>query len=229
MIRPSLVYPGATTTGGGGGDASSQALNFGDGTELSDTSGKVSQGSTADEIVMRLDDGQVAGTGGIDGMVGGIVWDLGSDITGGVSLNLTWVAKQNITNVVIAVLRASSAPTSLADIDGNSSTRFLQLRTTTSGGVSTYLNSGSGNLATVANENKASSESVTFYVAVDSKGTGGMMSRHYYTASGVTVRSNNTTTSSTSGNIYVAMCFSAAATISGDVDIKAKLRGGMPL
>ena len=227
MARPTLIYPGTTTTGSGG--SSSQALNYGDGTELSDTSGKVTQGATADTIVMRLDDGQVAGTGGIDGMVGGMVWDLGGSITGGVSLNLTWVAKQNITNVVIAVLRASSAPTSLADIDGNSSTRFLQLRTTTSGGVSTYLNSGSGNLATVANENKASSESVTFYVAVDSKGTGGMMSRHYYTASGVTVRSNNTTTSATSGNIYVAMCFSAAATISGDVDIKVKLRGGMPL
>ena len=95
--------------------------------------------------------------------------------------------------------------------------------------VALHLNSGSGNLATVANENKATSESVTFYVAVDSKGTGGMMSRHYYTATGVTVRSNNTSTSATSGNIYVAMCFSAAATISGDVDIKVKLRGGMPL
>ena len=228
MIRPSLVYPGATTTAAGGG-SSDQKLNFGDGTELSDTSGKVTQGSTADEIVMRLDDGQVAGTGGIDGMVGGIVWDLGSDITGGVSLNLTWVTKQDLTNVVVAVLRASSAPTSLADIDGNTSTRFLQLRTSAASGVSTYLNSGSGNLATVNNENKASSESVAFYVAIDSKGIGGMVSRHYYTASGVTARSNTTNTSVSSGNVYVALCFSAAGTVSGDTDIKAKLRGGMPL
>ncbi len=80
MSRPNVIFPGATTTGGGGGGAGGgddQKLNYGDGTELSDTTNKISQGSTADEIVMRIDSGQAAGSGGVDGMIGGMVWGSG--------------------------------------------------------------------------------------------------------------------------------------------------------
>jgi len=231
MSRPNVIFPGATTTGGGGGGAGGgddQKLNYGDGTEI-ETSGKVSQGSTADEIVMRIDSGQAAGSGGVDGMIGGMVWDLGSDITGPICLQFTWVSKQNLTNVCVVVLRAASAPTSLADIDGNTSTRILQLRVSNAGGVSTYIKRGNANLATTNSENKSSSTGATFQAAIDAKGIGGCVSRHHYT-SGVntTIRTDANDTQVTSGNIYAAMLFSAAGTISSDLDIKAKLRGGMP-
>ena len=230
MSRPNVIFPGATTTGGGGGGGDdSQRLLYGDGTELSDTTNKISQGSTADEIVMRIDSGQAAGSGGVDGMIGGMVWDLGSDITGPICLQFTWVSKQNLTNVCVVVLRATSAPTSLADIDGNTSTRILQLRTSNAGGVSTYIKRGNANLATTNSENKSSSTGATFQAAIDAKGIGGCVSRHHYT-SGVntTIRTDANDTQVTSGNAYAAMLFSAAGTIGSDLDIKAKLRGGMP-
>jgi len=179
--------------------------------------------------VMRIDSGQAAGSGGVDGMIGGMVWDLGSDITGPICLQFTWVAKQNLTNVCVVVLRATSAPTSLADIDGNTSTRILQLRTSNAGGVSTYIKRGNANLATTNSENKSSSTGATFQAAIDAKGIGGCVSRHHYT-SGVntTIRTDANDTQVTSGNVYAAMLFSAAGTIGSDLDIKAKLRGGMP-
>jgi len=226
MSRPTVIFPGVPTSGGGGG-TSDQKLNYGDGTEIG-SSGKVSQGSTPDEIVMRIDSGQAAPSGGIDSMVGGMIWDIGDTITGPVCLEFDWVSKQSLTNVVIAILRADSEPTSLADIDGNTSTRFLQLRVSAAGGVSTFVKRGNANLATTNNENKSSSVSAAFQVGIDEKGIGGAMSRHYYTASGTTIRSDVNSTDVSSGTVYVAMLFSTAGTAGSDLDIKARLRGGMP-
>ncbi len=177
---------------------------------------------------MRIDSGQAAPSGGIDSMVGGMIWDIGDTITGPACLEFDWVTKQNLTNVVIAILRADSKPTSLADIDGNTSTRFLQLRVSNAGGVSTFVKRGNANLATTNNENKSSSVSAAFQVGIDEKGVGGAMSRHYYTASGTTIRSDVNPTEVSSGTVYVAMLFSTAGTAGSDLDIKARLRGGMP-
>jgi hypothetical protein len=228
MGRPTVIFPGVSTSGGGGG-TSSQKLLYGDGTELSDTSSKVSQGSTADEIVMRIDSGQAAGSGGVDGMVGGMVWDIGSTITGPACLEFDWVAMPSLINVCVVILRAASKPASLADIDGNTSSRILQLRVSGAGGVSTFIKRGNAALATTNSENKTSSVSAAFQVAIDEKGIGGALSRHTFSSgTGTQIRTDSNNTEITSGTVYVALLFSAAGTASGNLDVKARLRGGMP-
>ena len=226
--RPTIIFPGvsSTATGGGGDD---QKLNYSDGTELTDTSGKITQGTTADEIVMRIDSGQAAASGGVDGMVGGMIWDVGSTITGPACLEFDWVAMPSLINVCVVILRAASKPTSLADIDGNTSSRILQLRVSGAGGVSTFIKRGNANLATTNAENKSSSVSAAFQVGIDEKGIGGAISRHNFSSgTGTQIRSDVNNTEITSGTVYVALLFSAAGTAGSNLDIKARLRGGMP-
>ena len=224
-----LVGAAHQSASGGGGATPDQKLRPVNGTEIG-TSGKVTAGASDDEIVMRIDDDQAAGVGGIDGMIGGIFWDLGSTIKGPVCVDFEWVQKVNLTNVVIVVMRRDSAPTSLADID-SASTRWLQIRTSNAGGVSTFLGLGTGNLGNVNNENKATSVSIAFQVAIDEKGLGPSMCRHYFTAQGTQGRTNGTTTNQATGKIYIAALFSksGSAAQDGDADIKIKLAGGMPM
>lgn len=209
------------------GGSADQYLRPSAGTEI-ESSGKITTGASPEEIVMRIDSGQGAGSGGIDGMIGAMYWSLGSSLTGPVCIDFDWVQKINLSNVVIALYRSASAPTSLADVDGASS-HFLQIRVSGAGGVSTFLKTGTSSLATTNAENKASSVSIAYQCAVDEKGLGPTLSRHYFTATGTQGRTLASTSNSTSGNLYVVLCFSKAGTASGDEDIKVKLRGGMPV
>jgi len=218
--------PGAAS--GGGED---QVFTAASATELG-SSGKVTTGSNAAEIVLTIDSGQAAmASGPISGAIGAAYWDLGAEIKGPCCALLEWVQLVNQTSVFVVIFRATSAPTSLADIQGATAVRFLQARTGNTGGVSTFIqNNPAANVATTTNENKTGSQSVAYSVAVDDAGMGPHMSRHYYTAAGATGRTNSTSTTANSGNLYIALLWGKTGASAGSQEqIKVKLSGGMPV
>ena len=218
-----------SSAGGSGGE--DQVLTAAAGTEIG-SSGKVTTGSSSAEIILTIDSGQAAmASGPISGAIGAVYWDQGSVVKGPCCARLEWVSKINLTNVFVVVFRAASAPTSLADIQGATAVRYLQARTSAAGGVSTFIqHNASSNVASTNNENKASSLSIAYSVAVDDAGMGPHMSRHYYSATGTTGRTNATTTNANSGNIYIALLWGkTASSASSQEQIKLKLSGGMPV
>lgn len=216
------------SSAGGGED---QVLTAAAGTEIG-SSGKVTTGSSAAEIILTIDSGQAAmASGPLSGAIGAVYWDQGSVVKGPCCARIEWVSKINLTNVFVVVFRATSAPTSLADIQNASAVRYLQARISSAGGVSTFIqNNPSANVASTNNENKASSLSIAYSVAVDDAGMGPHMSRHYYSATGTTGRTNATTTNAASGNIYIAVLWGkTGSSATGEELIKLKLSGGMPV
>ena len=235
MGRPNFITPGSTSSGGGGGGGggvSDQYLKFGDGTEIG-SSGAVSAGS-GNAINLAIADGQAAATAsqGLSGLVGGYVFDLGSNITGAVNLTLAWADASAIPariHLCLAVWRAASAPTTLQDLE-DENCRFLQIVTNVSSGVSTYLKKEDRTLGTSNVENKSTSVSFEYCVMSDPKGFGGNMLRHYYTSSGTTIRQDSSIENESTGSLYAALCWGKLGiAASEDMTISVTLRGGMPL
>jgi len=222
MARPTVIFPGASTSGGGGG-ATSQYLKVSDGTELG-SSGKFADGAS-DSIEMTIDSGQAAASGGIDGLIGAVYWDLGAVSNGNVNSLTEWVSGGRISasHVVVAIWRSASAPTSLADIDG-ASTHFLQLFTSAAGKTSSYLKTGTASLSTSNFENYTDSVSASLTVATDGDGYGGSLTRHDGSGTSKT-RTLTTAFAQASGNFYIALLFGKAATASGTEVLKVKLQG----
>ena len=221
--------PPGNSGGGGSGGSSDQYFAVSDGTELT-TSGKVTEGSS-NVISCRIDDGQAAAvtSNGLSGLVGGMYWNLGSDITGAVNLTFEWSGSiPDRVHLCICVWRNSSAPTTLQDIE-NGDARWCQILTSNTSGVSTYLKADGSNLAGSVAENKTSSVSVSYAVLLDPQGWGGHQSRHYYTAANTTIRSSASAQGGTTGDVFVAIAFGKVnVSASSDQDISFKLRGGMP-
>lgn len=219
---------GPAPTGGGGED---QALTFSDGTVIG--SG-FEAGSSSDTIRMNVASGQAAATAsnGLSGMIGGIWWKPTSsplNNLGPVCLNLEWATSPVPVNwhVVVVVAKLTSDPTALSDFQDKS--KWMQVKTSGTSGVSTFVNQTTGNLATVNNENKSSSVSVQAQIPTGPKGTGGIITRHYFT-SGTTpiVRTQATYQTQATGSIYIGLLFAKAATAAGDEVLQVKLRGGLP-
>lgn len=186
------------------------------------SSGAVADGP-ANAIELSIASGQGAATAsdGLGGMIGGAVWSLGAVSTGNINCLLTWVEKVNKTNVCVCVWRAASAPTSLADIKA-ASTRWVQVLTQGASALtSTYVKSGTNNLATGNRENAAGSVSIAFTVGADSDGYGGSLSRH--AASVPSSQTSGTVQAAASGDFYVALLFSKTATAASAEVIKVKL------
>jgi hypothetical protein len=221
MSRPTLIYPGVTVSGGGA--VTSEYLRVADGTELG-TSGKALDDGT-DTIALVIDSGQAAASGGLDGLIGAVYWDLGSVSNGNVNTLLEWVTRLPATHVVVAVWRSTSAPTSLADIDG-ASAHWSQLYQNATNRSNTYLKTGTANLGTTNQENFTTSASMSTTVATDGDGYGGSLIRH--DGSGVSKsRALATAFTQASGNFYVALLWGKSATASGEEVIKVKLQGEM--
>ena len=221
MGRPTVIYPGVTVSGGGA--VTSEYLRVADGTELG-TSGKVSDDGT-DTIAMVIDSGQAAASGGLDGLIGAVHWDLGSVSNGNVNTLLEWVTRLPATHVVVAVWRSTSAPTSLADIDG-ASAHWSQLYQNATNRSNTYLKTGTANLGTTNQENFTTSASMSTTVATDGDGYGGSLIRH--DGSGVSKsRALATAFTQASGNFYVALLWGKSATASSEEVIKVKIQGEM--
>ena len=216
LTRPTVTYAGAPAAAAAAG---SDYLRFADATELG-SSGAISDVST-DQINLAIADTQTKSTGGLDTLIGAAFWDLGSTSQGNVSCLVEWVALPNYTHVILAVWRAASAPTSLADIDG-ASTHFLQVLMNT--GTSTFLKTGTANLATLNSENRSSSVSVSYTVATDTDGYGGAVSRHD-SGGGSQSRTLSTSFAEGSGSFYLALLWSKAATATTDETISLKLQG----
>ena len=202
--------------------AGSEYLRFADATELG-SSGAISDVST-DQIDLAIIDTQAAQSGGLDSLIGAAVWDLGATSTGNINCLVEWVALPNWTNVVIAVWRAASAPTSLADIDGASS-HFLQLLTrSTTPSTSPFLKTGSASLGTLNSSALESSVSCSYVVGCDADGYGGAMSRH--DGAGTSKTKTLTTVFTASGNFYLALLWSKAVNAATEAEtISLKLQG----
>ena len=221
MARPTVIFPGASTSGGGG--ATSEYLRVADGTEIG-TSGKAGDDGT-DTIALIIDSGQAAASGGLDGLIGAVYWDLGSTSQGNVNTLVEWVTRIAATHVVVAVWRSTSAPTSLADIDA-ASAHWLQLYQNGSNRSNTYLKTGTANLGTTNQENFVTSVSSSLTVATDGDGYGGSLTRHDGSGNSQT-RTLQTTFAQASGNFYIALLWGKSATASGEQVIKLKLQGEM--
>ena len=221
MSRPTLIYPGVTVSGGGA--ATSDYLRVADGTELG-TSGKALDDGT-ETIALVIDSGQAAASGGLDGLIGAVYWDLGSVSNGNVNTLLEWVTRLPATHVVVAVWRATSAPTSLADID-SANACWSQLYQNATNRSNTYLKTASANLGTTNTENFTTSASLSTTVATDGDGYGGSLIRH--DGSGVSKsRALATAFTQASGSFYLALLWGKSATASGEEVIKLKLQGEM--
>ncbi len=221
MSRPTLIYPGVTVSGGGA--VTSEYLRVADGTELG-TSGKALDDGT-DTIALVIDSGQAAASGGLDGLIGAVYWDLGSVSQGNINSLLTWVTRLPATHVVVAAWRSASAPTSLADIDA-ASAHWSQLYQNATNRSNTFLKTGTANLGTTNQENFVSSVSSSLTVATDGDGYGGSLVRH--DGSGTSkVRTLATAFAQGTGNFYVALLWGKSATASGEEVIKVKLQGEM--
>lgn len=222
MSRPTLIYPGVTVSGGGA--VTSEYLRVADGTELG-TSGKALDDGT-ETIALVIDSGQAAApSGGLDGLIGAVYWDLGAVSQGNINTLLTWVTRLPATHVVVAAWRSTSAPTSLADIDA-ASAHWSQLYQSGTNRSSTYLKTGTQNLGTTNSENFVTSVSSSLTVATDGDGYGGSLVRH--DGSGTSkVRTLATAFAQASGNFYVALLWGKSATASSEEVIKVKLQGEM--
>jgi hypothetical protein len=223
MARPTVIYPGVTVSGGGGGGGS-EYLSFSNATEIG-SSGKIADGAS-DSIELTIDSGQAAAvaSSGLAGLIGAAVWNLGAVSTGNINSLVEWVSIINKTHVCVAVWRAASAPTSLADIKA-ANTRWLQVLTQGGGtNTSTYVKTNTNNLATSNRENLASSVSVSFTVATDADGYGRALSRH--DSSGTSsVQSSSSAQAEASGDFYLALLWGKTATAAGLETIKLKLQG----
>ena len=221
MSRPTLIYPGVTVSGGGA--ATSDYLRVADGTELG-TSGKALDDGT-ETIALVIDSGQAAASGGLDGLIGAVYWDLGAVSNGNVNTLLEWVTRLPATHVVVAVWRSTSAPTSLADIDGANAC-WSQLYQSATNRSSTYLKTATANLGTTNSENFTTSASLSTTVATDGDGYGGSLIRH--DGSGVSKsRALATAFTQGTGSFYLALLWGKSATASGEEVIKIKLQGEM--
>lgn len=222
MSRPTLIYPGVTVSGGGA--VTSEYLRVADGTELG-TSGKALDDGT-ETIALVIDSGQAAApSGGLDGLIGAVYWDLGAVSQGNINTLLTWVTRLSATHVVVAAWRSTSAPTSLADIDA-ASAHWSQLYQSGTNRSSTYLKTGTQNLGTTNSENFVTSVSSSLTVATDGDGYGGSLVRH--DGSGTSkVRTLATAFAQASGNFYIALLWGKSATASSEEVIKLKLQGEM--
>jgi len=194
-----------------------------DGTEIG-TSGKAGDDGT-DTIALIIDSGQAAASGGLDGLIGAVYWDLGSTSQGNVNTLVEWVTRIAATHVVVAVWRATSAPTSLADIDA-ASAHWSQLYQSATNRSSTYLKTATQNLGTTNQENFVTSVSSSLTVATDGDGYGGSLTRHDGSGNSQT-RTLQTTFAQASGNFYIALLWGKSATASGEQVIKLKLQGEM--
>lgn len=224
------------TTGASGGPAPStgggedQAFTFADGTAIGTG---FEAGGSADTIRLNVSSGQAAvvASNGLAGMIAGMWWkptSLELNNLGPVCLNLKWVSAIPAQwHVCVVVSRRTSDPTSLADFQSKS--KWMQVRSSGTLGISTFVNQTTGSLVTTANENKASSVSVQMQVPTGPKGVGGIITRHYFTA-GTTpiVRTNASYQTQATGDIYVGLLFAKALTASGDEQFEVELRGGLP-
>jgi hypothetical protein len=205
------------------GASGAEYLRFADATEIG-SSGAISD-SGDEQIDLAIADEQAAASGGLDGLIGAAVWDLGSTSKGNINCLVEWVSMINKTSVVIAIWRSASAPTSLADIDG-ANTQFLQILTrNTTPATSTYLKTGTNNLATLSAEGLTSSVSISYTVGTDADGWGGALSRHDGGGTSKT-RTQSTSFAGASGTFYLALLWGKATASATEAEtISIKLQG----
>lgn len=221
MSRPTIVFPGVTTSGGGGGGGSDYLL-FSDAIEIG-TSGKIADGPSS-SIQLTIDSGQAAASGGVDGLIGAAVWNLGAVSIGNLNCLMEWVSIVNQTHVVLAVWRSSSAPTSMAEIESSSPLWLQALTQGLDTKTSTYLRHTTQSLGTTNTENNAGSVSISLTVATDADGYGGALSRHDSAGTSKS-RDLSTVVAAASGSFYLALMWGKSATASGAEMISVKLQG----
>jgi len=217
LTRPSVTYAGAPAAAAAG----SEYLRFADATELG-SSGAVSDVGS-DQINLEIAD-TTGATTDLGALVGAVYWDLGATSEGNISCLLEWVSIVNNTSVVIAVWRAGSAPTSLADIKA-ASAHWLQLLTrSATPSTSPYLKTATAALGSLNSNALEGSVSCSYTVGCDADGWGGSLSRH--DGDGTSKTKTLTTVFTGSGNFYLALLWGkAVSAATTDETISIKLQG----
>jgi hypothetical protein len=168
-----------------------------------------------------------AGVGGLSKTEIAHVWDLGaSPPYCSVNPVLTWVdGTPDNTHMCVAVFKAASPPTSLADIEA-ANPHWLQVRTPTGSRASTYLKTGAAALATANNENKLNSQHVSYSVSQDDEGWGGALMRHRFNDTGDKQVRNLPTTFTGAGNLYIVLLLGLIGSPGAEQTTRMKLRLG---
>jgi len=189
--------------------------------------GSITDGAS-DTLDLLLPDGTAAATfgDGISGLYSAAIWELGGTITGDLGLFLEWGTTQNGTVVVVGFLRASSAPSTLADLETDSV--FLQVNINNTGKLNCFhKEEGQGLSAIHLNSDDLSSpDSVIFQAAAGPLGFERRQHISWNTSHDTQKDNLDSTVVAGSGDWYLFVGFGAAATVSGDTVINAKIKGG---
>ena len=218
MIAPLTLFPPAA-------GASDQYLAVSDGTEIG-SSGKATDGASNQiDLVIPDTTTAVVTANGVGAMYGAVIKSLGSTLTSNYSATLEWVAGLNSSYVCVGILRATSAPTTMDDLEADST--FVQITRHASGNVSCFLKEEAQALASVAttSDNKSGSVRIQYSVGVSDA----ILRRAIYQHIADTNADNvdSTSIAAASGDWYLWIAWGTGATISGgDKTISVKLRAG---
>ena len=217
---------------GSGGAAAAAATNqrlIADGTAIAN-GGDLSDAG-GDVINLTLPDGTAAAVvaNGLSGLYGGIVWSLGDTLKGGLGSFVEWVTRQNSVIVCVGFMRASSAPSSLAELE--SSSGFLQMNIKADGTLNCFHKEEAQalNAITQNTDNLASAAAVVFQAAAGPLGFERRQHVSWNEANDQQKDNVDATQVLDSGDWYLFLAYGAGTTISGDTTIQLKLNAGFPL
>ena len=204
-------------------------LSAADATEIG-SSGSIADGSGSN-IELTLPDGTAAAVtaNGLSGLYGGAYWNLGSTLKGGLSAFVEWSTRQSGTFTCIGFKRASSAPTSLADLETDSV--WLQMNIKGTGQLNCFHKKEGDSLTiiTTNSDNLASAAAVIYQVAAGPLGFERRQHVSYNEAEDTQKDNANATAVLDTGNWYLFVAWGSSATVSGDTTMSFKLTGGFPV
>lgn len=227
------MFPPPTSLGplsSGSSSGSTMVKNASDATEIG-SSGDITDG--ADNVInLTLPDGTAAAVfgDGLSGLYGAAVWSLGGTLAGPLCAYLEWSTRQSSTVLCVGFLRASSAPTTLADLEADSV--WLQLNTKSTGLMNPFHREEAETLVALhtSSANMADCSDVAYNVAV---GPNSFEQRHHIIWNEDEDEqhdgSDSSVVSAASG-FYLFVAYGAGATVSGgDKTLSVKLKGGFPV
>ena len=227
------MFPPPTSLGplsSGSSSGSTMVKNASDATEIG-SSGDITDG--ADNVInLTLPDGTAAAvfSNGLSGLYGAAVWSLGGTLAGPLCAYLEWSTRQSSTVLCVGFLRASSAPTTLADLEADSV--WLQLNTKSTGLMNPFHREEAETLIALhtSSANMADCSDVSYNVAV---GPNSFEQRHHIIWNEDEDEqhdgSDSSVVSAASG-FYLFVAYGAGATVSGgDKTLSVKLKGGFPV
>ena len=204
-------------------------LSAADATEIG-SSGSIADGS-GNNIELTLPDGTAAAvtSNGLSGLYGAAYWDLGTSLKGGLSAFIEYNTRQNNTFTCVGFKRASSAPTSLSDLETDSV--FLQINIRGTGKLNCFHKKEGDNLTiiTTNSDDLASCKALIYQVAAGPLGFERRQHVSYNEAEDTQKDNASATQILDTGRWYLFLAWGSSTTVSGDTTMSFKLTGGFPV